>query len=770
MKFSIRYKTLLGFFFVLVVAYATLVLFFTLSDRYTRQQTKIFQHEKALSAATTIQKFTSDIELNLLGISREYIRQKSDTNDSIAKLIEYTMRQNRFLNEISILSPTGREIVKVNRYIPNPRLDFEIPTTEFTSALDGKTAISKVYFADQSNTPQVNFYSPITADNGTVTGVIKSRVQLDSLWDLISQVKLGQTGFSYILDDEGRLIAHPDAKLVLSGTNYSSRKIVSAFITNNISTLPLSDYYYQNESGSKVISNGVKIPQLGWIVMVEQESGEALSQLNLLQNVFILTLGGSVVLAFIVSIFLSNSISGPILKLQSATESMSQGMLDRRLEIKTGDEIEKLASSFNVMAEKLHSSIGQLRGNISQLQEQKEQLDLTAKLLTRRDIDLRRTNEAMEQEKETAMVERRKLEVVLAGITDGVIAVDMNKNIILFNKAAQRITGLTLNQVVGKYIGEIIKVFDTSEELPVDTYCVIKREHFEGVTFAKDNVKIISDADKISYVNLVVGQIAEKEVVNLGCILTFHDVTKEQELEQMKLDFVSMAAHELRTPLTTVRGYITFLQDPKVTAKLDPAEAEYINRVGISAGRLNELIQNLLAVAKIEQGKMQVRAVTLDMVKLTKRLTEDYQSLAASKKLTLEFITPAESIPPVLADGVRIEEVITNLIGNAINYTPEGGVKVGLRRNGEMVETFITDTGLGIPASAIPHLFTKFYRIQGPLESGSKGTGLGLFICKNIVEAHGGKITVESTEGKGSTFTFSLPIPHNESPTPPEHV
>ena len=743
MKFSIRYKTLLSYGIVLILAFAAQVMIFTAAREFIYQQVVYLHREKAVHASDFIKQFSDGIELDLVTLGRNYFRLDESEPTEIIHLMNLTLQRNRFFKEISILTPSGRELVKVNRYTgTDTKLDFEIPTGEFVIALAGKQAVSKVFYAQQSKIPLVDYYSPLTTEKGIVAGVIKSRVQLDGLWDLVSQIRVGDTGYAYIVDDEGRLIAHPDIDLVLANPNYGGRKIISALSAVPTPSLTPDDYLYKNERNIPVIANGVTIPFLNWAVIVEQPVSEAFSRLNLLQNLFYSTMFGSIVLAFAASILLSRSLTRPILRLQTATRSMTAGDLSHEVDIRTGDEVEQLARSFNIMASRLRVSISELRGNIKELQDQKSRLDVSTREL--------------EKEKQLVEIERRRLEVVLAGINDGVIAVDKDRMVTFINPAAVKITGFT--QFGSGSLTDIFRIFDKDGELLPDVYCSLKPELPEGVGFEKDNLKMITSGNKTYYVNLTVSRIKDRESMNLGGIITFHDVTGEQELEQMKLDFVSMSAHELRTPLTTVMGYISFLQEPGVIDKLSNVEKEYVNRVSISANRLNELIKNLLAVAKIEQGKMQVEPVTLDLPGLVSRVIADYQNLAQSKGLSLSFTPPSGNVLPVLADAMRVEEILTNLIGNAITYTPHGSVAIGIRQNGDFVETFVTDTGQGIPESALPHLFTKFYRIQGALESGSKGTGLGLFICKNIVTAHGGKIWVESAEGKGSTFTFSLPV------------
>lgn len=242
-------------------------------------------------------------------------------------------------------------------------------------------------------------------------------------------------------------------------------------------------------------------------------------------------------------------------------------------------------------------------------------------------------------------------------------------------------------------------------------------------------------------------------------------LAKEAQLERMKLDFVAMSAHELRTPLTTVVGYLSFLmEDPVTINKLASEEKEILNRAFLNATRLGKLIDNLLVVSRIEKGRMSLNLQPVQLEDLIDRIIKELKNLAQMKKIYLEFQAPNQPLPMVLGDRLRIEEVVSNLVGNAINYTSLGGVSLSIARHEDELVVAVKDTGQGIPKEARAHLFTKFFRVKAPLEAGTKGTGLGLYISKNIIDAHKGRIWVESEAGKGSTFYFSLPIAHTIPP------
>jgi PAS domain S-box-containing protein len=363
----------------------------------------------------------------------------------------------------------------------------------------------------------------------------------------------------------------------------------------------------------------------------------------------------------------------------------------------------------------------------------------------------------VEKRTQELSAERNKLSLILSGILDCVIAVDRQKKIILFNKAAENLSGYTAEEVFGKPLEEIIKFFDNTTEIMSNIYCPIRSDNFEGIIYDKKGLKMLGAKNKTAYVNLLAGQITEGKDVNLGSILTLHDISGEKELDEMKLDFVSMAAHELRTPLTSIKGYIyIFIRD--FESILRPDQLKILTRIGVSTQRLASLVENLLNVTRIERGKVTLNLQPVDWIKNIEEVIAEICDQAKDKNIQLDFMIPKE---PVLikADKFRINEVLMNLLANAIAYTPSGGkVTVSVEKVGQEAITHIQDNGEGIPKEALPRLFTKFFRVSGPLEQGSKGTGLGLYIAKSIVEIHKGRIWVQSSFGKGSTFSFSLPL------------
>ncbi len=403
----------------------------------------------------------------------------------------------------------------------------------------------------------------------------------------------------------------------------------------------------------------------------------------------------------------------PLSDLVNSFERLGRGNFNQRIDIRSGDEFEKVGQSFNLMADKIAQTFHNL-----------------------------------ESEKDVAISEKSKLGEVLSSIVDGIIAIDFNKNIILSNKSASEITGFTQAELVGHPVDQLIHLFTDSEEIVSKTYC---SNSFNQVA------KLVGKDGKQTKVNLSTAQLSGSVQTNVSCILIMHDIAKEEELEKMRLDFVSMASHELRTPLTSIIGYLSVFINEN-TGKVEKGELDLLNKSLTSAKQLLTLVSNLLNVNKIEREQMSVMPQPLDYLPIVSKVVEDLKAQAVQKNVVLSF-NPPTSLPKVLADPIRTPEVITNLVANAINYTNSGGkVKVSVETSPNELITNISDTGVGIPGEAIPHLFNKFFRVSNLTQQASKGTGLGLYISKSIVEKLGGRIWVESKTGVGSKFSFTLPL------------
>ncbi len=420
------------------------------------------------------------------------------------------------------------------------------------------------------------------------------------------------------------------------------------------------------------------------------------------------------VLATIFSIICLVIFLKPLKDLIKSAEALGNGNFNQRADIRSGDEFEQVGNSFNQMADKLSQ-----------------------------------TFQKLENDTQIAISEKNKMDEVLSSLVDGIITLDFNKNILFSNRAAEEITGFTSAQLQGQRIDNLIHLFVDDDEILTKTYC--------DTNFRKA-AKLIGNAGKQTSVNIVSSKVKQSIQTNLDCILILHDLSKEEELEKMKLDFVSMASHELRTPLTSIIGYLSVFAGENKD-KLAKEDLGLIDKAQVAASQLLILVQNLLNVNKIEREEMSVVPETIDYLPIASKALEDLKTQANQKEIVLNFKYPEQPLPKVIADPIRIGEVLTNLLANAINYTNPGGkIELTVQVSADTLTTIISDTGVGIPKDAIPHLFNKFFRVSSQNQKMSKGTGLGLYISKSIIEKLNGKIWVESELDKGSKFCFTLPI------------
>ena len=362
--------------------------------------------------------------------------------------------------------------------------------------------------------------------------------------------------------------------------------------------------------------------------------------------------------------------------------------------------------------------------------------------------------------------ERNKLTTVMQSIVDGVLALDSFGHIILVNPAALTILGMEEKDILYKKLDDVLTMYDGNQKTHCEDFLPNKQLTKDTVIAQKKALKIVAPSGRQIFINLTSAAIKEGSEVGLGAIITMSDVSKEKALEEMKIDFVSMAAHELRTPLTAVRGYLSILLE-EAGKKLPREEKDFVDKAFIASSQLASLVENLLSVSRIERGAMKLQIEVADWSSIVKDSVNNFEPLAKEKKIKLTCELP-KNLPKVAVDQFRISEVLSNLIANALAYTKAGGsVVVMVETKEKELITHVKDTGQGIPESALPRLFTKFFRVSGVLEQGSKGTGLGLYISKAIVDMHKGRIWVESREGVGSTFSFAVPVAENTDKTNP---
>ena len=721
MKLTIRAKLLIGFTLLLLLSSLGLAFSFTATGDYISSLTKDNQAQEAKKGSVQIQNFFTNINDITFGLARTYKDTFLNASQSAAftdfsAINRYSIQNNEQINKITYLLPSGRQLYRfdIHGQVPQDSLNYEVYSDAFTNAAHGKTSISKVYFIDQSLGPHLDVFSPIYDNNHTVRSIVKMQIKLESLRKKLETIKYGERGFLYVVDEEGRLITHPSQQYVIQRPNLTSRKIVAMTAQNK--KITKNDETYVNEKNIPVIAKAEKIPGINWIAIIEEPQVDANSYLIFLRNLFISTFIGASLLLLLVSLYLSENFTRPIRRLQKDAEKIEKKQMDTMEIIKTGDEIEALSRSFSSMVNQLLLRESSIKN------------------------------------------ENQKMMTLQQSLSDAVIGLDSQSQIIAFNRATEKITGFKAEEVKGKHINEVLLLYSDHERIIFDTYSDQNPSMKEKLR--EKGLRMTNTRGEKLTISITTSPILFDDK-KTGYIIAFHDMTKEHELEEMKLDFVSMAAHELRTPLTAIRGYASILQQQKQDL-LDVVGKEMLRKLIITGENLSNLIDNLLSVSRIERNMFSLdkKPVKVDM--LITNVVDTLKNQTTMKKQQLNIKVPGD-LPEIMADPFRITQVILNLAANASNYTFENGsITIEAQKKDGFIQVSVTDSGQGIPKEALSKLFTKFFRVSGTLEQGSKGTGLGLYISKSIIEMHNGKIWVESEVGKGSIFTFELPTATDE--------
>jgi PAS domain S-box-containing protein len=262
--------------------------------------------------------------------------------------------------------------------------------------------------------------------------------------------------------------------------------------------------------------------------------------------------------------------------------------------------------------------------------------------------------------------------------------------------------------------------------------------------------------DEELVVKVRVSAVVDSEGDYIGRVVALRDITAEREIADMKNEFVSTVSHELRTPLTSIKGYVDLILDGSA-GEINEMQQEFLGIVKENSDRLVELINEMLDISRIESGRVHLKVEPMSIAESIEGAVDTFRAVLKQTERTVEQNVPS-SLPPVAADRDRVGQVLINLVSNALKYSPGGGrVEVTASHKGGFVTVAVTDEGLGIGKEDLKRLFTKFYRVDSAMTREIGGSGLGLSICKNIIELLGGEITVKSKLGRGSTFAFTLP-------------
>ncbi len=353
-----------------------------------------------------------------------------------------------------------------------------------------------------------------------------------------------------------------------------------------------------------------------------------------------------------------------------------------------------------------------------------------------------------------------KSEIVINAIGEGVIAINSSGVIELINPAAQTIMGWGKQDAIGLDYHAVFKLLDEKGNSFGDHGGPIQQVLNGGDSVTSRELYLATNSGKKMNIWLQVSSIGK---FGNGALIVFRDITNEVNENKERTEFVSTASHEMRTPVAAIEGYLGLALNPQ-TAQIDAKAREFITKAQESAQHLGRLFQDLLDVSKAEDGRLKTAPQVIEIVGFVREMTSLMNTKAQEKGLLMVFQPDVAEhttnmIVPIYhsqVDPDHLREIVSNLLDNAIKYTNQGTVTVDVTSEDDKIRIAVADTGIGIAREDIPHLFQKFYRIDNSETREIGGTGLGLYLCRRLVESMNGRIWVESTQGKGSTFFVEL--------------
>jgi len=395
--------------------------------------------------------------------------------------------------------------------------------------------------------------------------------------------------------------------------------------------------------------------------------------------------------------FLARRTSRSIRSVTQAAHRLAGGTLEQRVEALSSDETQELAEAFNSMASALRNMIQELSG------------------------------------------ERDKLSAVLDTMADGVVVIGPEGQVVLSNPASEALLGIRRQGPVG---GRFIELIRDHELQGLVKHCQDTGQQQHG------EVELLQRGLFLSAIATPLTEGASSSV-----LLTLHDLTQIRQVETIRKEFVSNVSHELRSPLASVKALVDTLDSGALEEQ--QVARDFVRRIQREIDRMSSMVEELLELARLESGQERLQLSPVDLRPLLEEIGARFQEQADAKGIEVDVVLP-DALPKVLGEEEKLRQVLTNLVDNALKYTPERGrVTLSASAANQVVGVSVKDTGIGIPQEHLPRIFERFYKVARSRRDG--GSGLGLAIVKHIIQAHGGEVGVESREGEGSTFTFTLP-------------
>lgn len=631
------------------------------------------------------------------------IKSITEAKGQSQSILQALLDSDQDFVSISLVNRKGDEMFKV--YNPDLLKDTTLLNLSDRSIFkqiwdtkNNKTGIiGGVYFEDRQ--PHIDALYKITQ-----THLMFATLSLSNLWKDIEKTRLGKSGYAFLVDSNGTLIAHPDISRILKKENVKASPIVE----DALQAISVGASEYTLPNGNRIVGAYAPVPAMGWGVIIEQLKSEAFIT-ERKSRIQASVVGLSViVIAIVIAFFMARNLSRPIMHLINGAERVAAGDFTTQVDVHTRDELRDLSRTFNSMTRKL-----------------KEYADLQV---------------------DKIIAEKTKTEAIIFSIADGIIMTDHTGKIQLINNQALQIFDIPPDPegFEGKKIYELVPkkpIIKTLQEIIANP--------------TRDDIREIdlSIGETARFYKVNAGNVKALKGENLGIVTVVHDITLEKQIENLKEEFLHSITHDLRNPMTSIKGFLKFLLDG-IAGEINEQQKKMLTTMDRASEKLLTLINDILDIAKLEAGKLDVALEQTNLREMGTHVIEAAQGISQKKQITFEFSFD-ESLNPINADKKLVERVITNLIGNAVKFTPdEGYIILEIKNEDNNIRVAVIDNGEGIPPDYIDKVFDKFKQVAGQRKG---GTGLGLTICKYLVESHRGRIWVESKLGVGSKFIFTIP-------------
>jgi signal transduction histidine kinase/DNA-binding response OmpR family regulator len=736
------------------------------------------QREQAEGAASKIEQFITEIN-SQVGWTTQLPWSDSTLDQRRFDALRL-LRQVPAITELAQIDASGHEQLRVSRLtmdVVGSGIDYSTKP-EFTQAVAHKVYYGPVYFRRESEP----YMTLSLAGTRRDTGVSIAQVNLKLIWDVVSKIKVGQRGRAYVVDADGRLIAHPDISLVLRNTDMSKlAQVRSARAAGSGDAVQESE----DITGNRVLTAYAQVTPLGWLVFVETPVAEAYAPLYASIQRTGYVLFGALLLAFIAGMFLARRMVVPIQALRAGAARIGSGDLSQRISIRTGDEVEALADQFNDMASKLQESYADLEQRVEdrthELSQALEQQTATAdvlKIISRSTFDLRTVFEILVES--IARLCRVEQAAILR-LVDGQFHIIAAHGSDEFKQYMQNHPiAIDRSSVSGRAAleGRTVQVADVladPEYAKHETQRVGGFRTVLGVPLMRAGAAIgavlltRSEVEPFTQQQIdLITTFADQAVIAIANVTLFDEIQdKSRQLEQAsqhKSQFLANMSHELRTPLNAIIGYSEILQEDAVDLGQDNLVTD-LKKIESAGRHLLGLINDILDLSKIEAGKMDIYLEDVEIVPLLEEVRSIIVPMAEKNANVLEYRL-ADNLGSMRTDRTKLKQSLLNLFSNGSKFTENGRLTLDVKRfetDKPMVSFAVSDTGIGMTEEQLGRLFQAFNQADASTTKKYGGTGLGLAITRNFCQLLGGNVTVTSKPGEGSTFTIVLP----DSPVAP---